>query len=68
MLGLGLRRVDGSNAPGRALTNRSEWFDALADVFGLRFDGVDPDALDRLWDKTYAAHIAWEEMNAAKPQ
>jgi hypothetical protein len=68
MLGLGLRRVDESDAPGRALTNRSEWFDALADVFGLHFDGVDPDALDRLWDKTYAAHVAWEEMKAAKPQ
>lgn len=68
MLGLGLRRVDEKNAPGRALTNRSEWFDALAAVFGLRFDGVEPAALDRLWEKTYAAHTAWEEMKAAKPQ
>jgi N-hydroxyarylamine O-acetyltransferase len=65
MLGLGLRRVDESNAPGRALTARAEWFAALADVFGLRFDGVEPAALDRLWQKTYAAHRAWEEKKSA---
>ena len=68
MLGLGLRRVDDAKAPGRALTERADWFDALADVFGLRFDGVEPEALDRLWEKMYAAHRAWEEMKAAKPQ
>jgi N-hydroxyarylamine O-acetyltransferase len=68
MLGLGLRRVDGENAPGRALTERDEWFDALGDVFGLRFDGAEPEALDRLWEKMYAAHTAWEAMKAAKAQ
>lgn len=64
MLGLGLRRVDDTNAPGRALTERGDWFDALADLFGLRFDGVEPEALDRLWQKMYAAHVAWEEIKA----
>ena len=68
MLGLGLRRVDDAKTPGRALTNRADWFDALAQVFGLRFDGVDPEALDRLWDKMYAAHTAWEAMKAANAQ
>jgi N-hydroxyarylamine O-acetyltransferase len=69
MVGLVLRRVDGEDpAPPRSLTDRADWFDALGDVFGLRLDGVEPAALDRLWDKTYAAHTAWEEMKAAKPQ
>jgi arylamine N-acetyltransferase len=66
MLGLGLRRVDGRETPGRALTSRTDWFDALADVFGLRFDGVEPAALDHLWEKTYAAHGAWEQKKASE--
>ena len=64
MLGLGLRRVDGTDARGKALTRRADWFDALHDVFGLRFDGAEPEALDRLWEKMYAAHVAWEEGKA----
>jgi N-hydroxyarylamine O-acetyltransferase len=68
MLGLGLRRVDEAKAPGRALTVRVEWFDALADVFGLRFDGVEPRALDRLWERTLAAHRAWEDKKSSQPR
>lgn len=66
MLGLGLRRVDEADAPGTALTERKEWVDALADVFGLRLDNAEPEALDRLWEKTYAAHVAWEEMRGTR--
>lgn len=65
MLGLGLRRVDGTKTSGRALTKRAEWFDALADVFGLRFETIESDALDRLWEKMYAAHVAWEESKVS---
>jgi N-hydroxyarylamine O-acetyltransferase len=68
MLGLGLRRVDDTNARGQALTSRADWFGALADVFGLRFDGAEPEALDRLWDKMYAAHVAWEAGKASRSQ
>jgi N-hydroxyarylamine O-acetyltransferase len=66
MLGLGLRRVDDREpAAARALTTRADWFAALTDVFGLRLDDADPDAIDRLWDKTLDAHRAWEEKQAA---
>jgi N-hydroxyarylamine O-acetyltransferase len=68
MLGLGLRRVDEAKQPGRALTVRSDWFDALADLFGLRFDGVEPQALDRLWEKTFAAHRSWEDKKSSSPR
>jgi N-hydroxyarylamine O-acetyltransferase len=68
MVGLGLRRVDGTNAPGRALTERSEWFDVLENTFGLRFDGADPAAVDRLWEKTSAAHGQREAKKADQPQ
>jgi N-hydroxyarylamine O-acetyltransferase len=68
MVGLGLRRVDENAAPARVLTDRTEWFDALAEVFGLRLDGTEPAALDRLWEKQIAAHGAWEDKQAEKPQ
>ena len=47
-------------ADGTPLTERADWFAALADVFGLRFEAPPPDALDRLWDRVLAAHRAWE--------
>jgi hypothetical protein len=43
-----------------ALTERADWFGALADVFDLRFDGVPLDVLDHLWDGVLAAHRAWD--------
>lgn len=63
MIGLGLRRVDGTDATPRVLTDRAEWFAALDDVFGLRFEGVDPAVLDRLWDAQLAAY---EKAEAAR--
>jgi N-hydroxyarylamine O-acetyltransferase len=69
MVGLLLRRVGGGEpAEPQALTERSDWFDALIDVFGLRLGGAEPDAIDRLWEKTLAAHRAWEEKKAATAQ
>ena len=37
---------------------RDDWFALLADEFGLTFDGVDPAALDRLWNVVRASHEA----------
>lgn len=65
MTGLDLRRVDESNAEPRILSERSDWFAALHDVFGLRFDGVEPAALDRLWDAQVAAYRKTEAARAA---
>jgi len=56
LVGLGLRRVDADGGAVRLLTERADFFAALHDVFGLRFDGVDPAALDRLWSTQFAAY------------
>jgi arylamine N-acetyltransferase len=69
MVGLALRRVDGGQAAKpRVFTERADWIDALRDVFGLRLVGAEPAALDRLWEKTLAAHQAWETQKEPKPQ
>jgi N-hydroxyarylamine O-acetyltransferase len=63
MVGLGLRRVDGTGSKARVVTERADWFGALHDVFGLRFDDIDPAALDRLWD---AQLDAYEKAQTAR--
>jgi N-hydroxyarylamine O-acetyltransferase len=57
--GLVLTRV-GRDAMTAELTERADWFDAMADVFGLRFDAIAPEAVDRFWAKSVAAHQAWD--------
>jgi arylamine N-acetyltransferase len=69
MVGLGHRRVErGGTAKVRVLTDRTEWFDTLRDTFGLRLDDADPEALDRLWEKTLAAHGAHQSKPQSAPQ
>jgi N-hydroxyarylamine O-acetyltransferase len=58
--GLVLARVGDGTASDSVLTERDDWFAALADVFGLRFDGADCDMLDRLWERCLATHRAQE--------
>lgn len=58
--GLVLSRVGAAASPGTPVTDRDEWFDVLLDVFGLRLDGVEPAARDRLWDRVRTTHRAWE--------
>jgi arylamine N-acetyltransferase len=60
MRGLVLTRVGDGDATSE-LTERHDWFDALADLFDLRFDGTAPEALDRLWVTSLGAHRAWHE-------
>jgi N-hydroxyarylamine O-acetyltransferase len=55
--GLVLTRVGEGSAPTHPLTDRSDWFAALADVFGLTFE--EPLA-GRLWTRCRATHEAWE--------
>jgi arylamine N-acetyltransferase len=58
--GLILSRLgEGANAY-EPLTHRDEWFACLADVFGLHFNAVAPESLDRLWDSAVEAHRIWE--------
>jgi hypothetical protein len=48
--GIALARV-GANAHTTApITDRSEWFEVLADIFDLPFDTARPEWRDRLWD------------------
>lgn len=58
--GVVLARI-GSNAfTADPITRQSEWFDALADVFDLRFEATPPEARQRLWDKVLDTHRAWQ--------
>jgi len=60
MRGLVLTRVGAGTAPAAPLTERHDWFGALADVFGLRFERTAPEALDHLWTNVLAKHRAWK--------
>ena len=60
--GLTLSRLESNQAtPRRVVTNRAEWFDVLAGVFGLTLGGVDEAGRDKLWASAITAHQAWEE-------
>ena len=58
--GLVLSRVGAGSAPTEPLTERDDWFAALADVFDLRFDGLESEAIDRLWERSLATHREWD--------
>lgn len=60
-----LRHVDGTGRTVRELDDRSEWQDALTDVFGIRLGDLDPAALDALWARVRIAHELWLERKAA---
>ena len=54
-----LSRVAEAATAVRTLDTQSEWFDALADVFGLTLDDVDAAARVRLWQRVHTTHQAW---------
>jgi arylamine N-acetyltransferase len=58
--GLVLSRIGEGAASSEPLTDRAEWFGALADVFDLRFDQSTPETLDHLWNGVLATHQAWD--------
>jgi N-hydroxyarylamine O-acetyltransferase len=58
--GLVLARVGANAFTAEPITRRSEWFEALADRFDLRFDATPPELRDRLWQALLSAHRAWE--------
>jgi N-hydroxyarylamine O-acetyltransferase len=61
LLSCTLRRIDGSGQHDRTLETASEWFAALADIFGLTLDDVDSAARQALWRKAWAAQEEWQE-------
>jgi arylamine N-acetyltransferase len=60
-----LRRVESTVTSERTLFTRSEWFDALADIFELPMKGIAADELDHLWKRVNATHQAWLAEQAA---
>jgi len=54
-----LSRVAETSTEVRTLETQAEWFDALADIFGLTLDDVDDDARARLWQRVHTAHEVW---------
>lgn len=58
--GLVLSRVGAGAFTGEPITRRSAWFEALADVFGLRFEASEPGYREHLWQAVNEAHQAWD--------
>ncbi len=54
-----LSRVAEAATAVRTLDTQTEWFDALADVFGLTLDDVDAAARTRLWQRVHTTRQAW---------
>lgn len=54
-----LSRVAETATDVRTLETQAEWFEALADVFGLTLDDVDAAARSRLWQRVHDTHEAW---------
>jgi hypothetical protein len=57
-----LSRVDGAmhgDKGGRTLESSREWYEALADVFGLPMADATPKDRDLLWQRVRHAHDAW---------
>ncbi|HEX2892894.1 MAG TPA: arylamine N-acetyltransferase [Marmoricola sp.] len=63
--GLVLSRIGTNAFTGEPITRPGEWFDALADVIGLRFETATSEWRNRLWEAVLSAHRAWEESQAA---
>ena len=59
--------VDGAGVSKRLLETSGEWFELLADVYGLELSDVDGPARERLWARISEAHERWlERMQQAE--
>jgi len=54
-----LRRIEGTQTTERSLDTASDWFGALADVFGLPLDDVDAPGRAALYGRARAAQDEW---------
>ncbi|WP_436536619.1 arylamine N-acetyltransferase family protein [Actinoplanes sp. HUAS TT8] len=55
----------GSDPRRTELTSRNDYFDAMADVFGLHFTDINATERDALWARLSAAHEQWLAQQAA---
>ncbi len=51
-------RSDAAGSTKTIVDQRGDWFELIADEFGLTFDGIAESAVDRLWTVVQAAHQA----------
>lgn len=58
--GLVRSRVGADGFTGDPVLREQEWFELLADLFDLRFDGTTPEWRRQLWDSVQARHHSWE--------
>jgi len=54
-----LHQQDATGRDERVLSSRAEWFDAVADVFGMPLTEVDAVGRESLWQWLSASHDAW---------
>ncbi|WP_460932637.1 arylamine N-acetyltransferase family protein [Phycicoccus ginsengisoli] len=59
--GLVLSRVGDGARTAEPITDRAAWFALLVDLFGLRLEGLSPEARDQLWRSALAAHRRWRD-------
>ena len=54
--GITLTRLGAESSPAAVVRSRAEWYEALADIFGLTLDDVNASERGRLWKRVLAAH------------
>ncbi|MDX6741595.1 arylamine N-acetyltransferase family protein [Actinocorallia sp. A-T 12471] len=59
LMGCVLRRIDAAGRSTRELPTAAAWYEALADVFGLRLAEISPQRRETLWEKVRKAHEEW---------
>jgi arylamine N-acetyltransferase len=59
LTGCVLHRQDAAGRDERVLTSQSDWFDAVADVFGMPLVDVDAVSRDYVWQWLLASHEDW---------
>ncbi|WP_425489861.1 arylamine N-acetyltransferase [Nocardioides ungokensis] len=55
-----LSRIGNGAFTAEPIVRESEWFEVLADVFDLNFDGHPPEWRHSLWDTVFARHRDWQ--------
>lgn len=61
-----LSRTDITGRSQRELDNESDWFGALADVFGLTLDDVTASERSVLWTDVYSKHQVWKARRSGQ--
>lgn len=59
-------RIDAAGETRRVIDDRSEWYELLGDLFGLKLPDVAAAERERLWARVSAAHEAWLAEQSAR--